>query len=109
LHDCSYIRVRVSRKDQEVTANAIESIRPFVRLDQELWRIAEQRLDDLLMQHFGSTAAVEKQVRVFRRRRVCAAPRLGFGRGMHFLRQTIAKWSSFKPNERSLSRSKPPP
>lgn len=106
LGDCSYIRVRVSRKDQEITAKAIESIRPFVPLDQQLWRIAEQRLEDLLEKHFGSASAVEKQVRAFRLRCLRAAPRLFFGRGMHFLRRTIAKWSSFESNGRPLSHVK---
>ena len=109
LRDCSYIRVRVSRKDQVVTARAIESIRPFVQLDYQLWRIAEQRLDDLLMQHFDSMSAVEEHVRAFRRRCVRAVPRLMFGRGMHFLRRIVAKCSSFEPNERPLSHAQSAP
>jgi sulfotransferase famil protein len=96
FRDCSYVRVRVSRKDQEVTAKAIESIRSYGPVDERLWGIAQQHLDDLLLEHFGSPSTVEKQVRAFRLRCLRAGPRLVLGRAIHFLRRMVSRSSSFK-------------
>ena len=90
LRDCSYMRVRVSRKDQVPASRMIDAIRSFARHDNELWQMAHQHLGRLLPLHFGSVAAVEERVQAFQRRCRGALPRLFLLRAMRFLRRHAA-------------------